>query len=111
MPYPRISSGELRRRISLEEPTRSADQYGDTPISWSWVADLWAKVEPLSGRELQIAAQVQPDVTHKVTIRFRRGLTCDMRFNVRGKVLNILSILNIEERDERMECLCQEFAE
>ncbi len=101
-------AGLLRHEITIEQPTRTADAFGETLLTWTTFATTRASVEPISGRELTQAAQVQANYTHRVTIRHRDGLKVDMRIRHRGRVLNIVSIGDIEERERRMEILCRE---
>jgi SPP1 family predicted phage head-tail adaptor len=67
-----------------------------------------ASVEPVGGRELTQAAKVEGDVTHKVTIRFRDGIQNDFRILFEGRTLNIVRLINVEERERRIEIFCLE---
>jgi SPP1 family predicted phage head-tail adaptor len=102
-------AGLLRDRIIIEQPTRTPDpEFGEPIPSWTTFAETWASVEPLRGTELTQAAQVQGNHTHRVTIRFREGLRNDMRIRFGERVLNIVSIGDIESRSRRVEILCRE---
>lgn len=56
--------------MSIQTPTETPDSYGQPSVSWSTASTRWARVEPLSGRELFQAQQVRPDISHKVTLRY-----------------------------------------
>ena len=106
-----LRAGELRHRVDLHSNTGATrNAFGEKPESWAAVAtSLPAKVEPLTGRELWSSQQIQPDISHKVTIRYLAGLNAKMRvifgtrtFNVEGPPKNI------EERNIMLELMCRE---
>lgn len=77
-------------------------------MTWVDYATAWAKVKPLSGIELWKAQQINALVTHNVNIRFRSGVLPDMRVTFKGRVLNIVSVVNDEERNREMDLVCME---
>lgn len=82
---------------------------GDSITTWVDVVTTWASVEPLRSDELWKAQQVQANVSHRVKIRYREGITPDMRIVHKGRVLNISQPpRNIEERERRIEIMCKE---
>lgn len=103
--------GPMRRRASLQSPpqeTEAQNQYGEVATAWADVAEVWVQVEPLSGKELWQAQQVQADVTHRVTMRYRPGVRPKWRIVYQGRVFNILYVLNLEERNRTLQLLCVE---
>lgn len=99
---------KMRRRVQVQSRTVTQDTYGAASQTWATVAVRWASVEPLSGREQWQAQQARPDVTHRVRLRRLAGLTARHRFLIDGRVLNITSVLDIEDRHRLHECLCVE---
>jgi SPP1 family predicted phage head-tail adaptor len=95
---PVITAGDLRQRIEVQHKTEERDLSGGVVEQWVTEQRRWAKVEPLQGRELFTAAQVDARVTHRVTMRYYAGLTASQRLLHQGRVLHILSVLNSEER-------------
>lgn len=63
--------GTMRDRVRLDAPGEIKDSFGQRSQTWTTVAEVFAAVEPLSGRELWQAQQVQSDVSDKVTVRYR----------------------------------------
>lgn len=100
--------GKARRRVSLQAPTASKNSYGESVNSWSDVAQRWALIEPLTGRELWQAQQVQADVSHKVTVRNFPGIKSDWRVIYKGRVFNVVFVQNPEERGRIVVLYCQE---
>ena len=103
--------GDLRHLLRLERPTEGApDTYGQPPSGWEPVAELYAKVEPLSGRELELARQQEARVTHRLTIRFNEDVTTRNRLLLGERVFQVVSVLDEEERHDVMMLLAQEVA-
>ena len=72
------------------------------------MATTWAAIDPVSGRELYAAEQSQSEVTHKVRLRYRPGLTTAMRISRGKRRFKILSIIDWEERHESLLMMCKE---
>ncbi len=108
--------GQLRKRVTIQTlrdlPRDSFNeevQAGDD--KWKDLATVWASIEPASGREIVEAGMTRADVSHKITIRYFDGLTPMMRFFKAGtpkRVFNIVRILNVTERNRKMEVECKE---
>jgi SPP1 family predicted phage head-tail adaptor len=101
-----VNAGALRNRVTLE---RSGDpsNWGVT-AAWSTFATVWAKVEPVSGREYVEGRLIQSELTHKVTIRYLSGVKADMRVNFEGRYLKIFAVRNVGERNRELELDCTE---
>jgi SPP1 family predicted phage head-tail adaptor len=104
--YPTI--GELRHRIFFQQPVTGDDGYGGKPVTWVNCGEAWARIEPLTGREFFYAHQIQAEVTHRVTIRFRQDIKEDMRISTCGRVLEIESIVDLNEAHQFLEFFCRE---
>ena len=66
-----MRSGELNRRITLQQRSAAQDTSGQRLLVWIDVATVWAKIEPLSGRMVLAAQAVESSVTHQITIRYQ----------------------------------------
>lgn len=84
-----IEAGKLRHRVKIQSPTQTQDQTtGEITVSWADVATVWAAVEALSVKEYLQSQANQSEVSARITIRHRDGLTADMRIVHRGKNYN-----------------------
>ncbi len=99
--------GKLRHRLTIQEFTETRDELGDPVETWKDVATVWGSIEPLSGREYYTAEQVNADVTHKVTIRYR-AVEVKNRVLFGDRVFLIESILNTDERNCELVMVCRE---
>lgn len=83
-----LGAGKLRHRVTIQEPVEIRDSVGDVVIEWDDVATVWAAVEPLSVREFIAGQAMQSQVTARITIRQREGLTASMRILHKGRIYN-----------------------
>lgn len=102
-----MDAGRLRERVTVQQAAESRNAIGETVLSWSTFAERWASVEGVSARESLAYGQQQIDVTHRVRLRYLAGLTQNMRIQWRGRTLEIISLLEHNNRSEH-EMLCQE---
>ncbi len=104
----KTTSGSLRHTIQIEEAVITQNEVGEPVQTWSVTATRRASVEPLQGQEKFIAQQVKADVTHRVRLRYLDGLTPSKRIRFNGRLLNIESVLNADEKNREMEVMCTE---
>lgn len=101
--------GAMRHRICVERPVSGTpDAFGHQPDAWETLADAYASIEPLSGRDLELARQSQARVTHRVTIRYREGVDVRCRILHRDRALNVRSVLREDEGSRVLNLLCEE---
>lgn len=104
-----MQAGALRHRLTLETPNTTADSFGEeTEAPYTTLATVWGSIEPLSGNERLRMQQVQAEVTHRVRIRYRSGVTPELRVKFGTRYFNILSVTNWEERNRELEIMCKE---
>ena len=103
-----MRAGRLRHRVSIQSQGTTLDDYGESTDSWSTDDTVWAAVEPVSGSERDIGEQMVGVVTHRVVMRYVSSLTPNKRILFGSRVLNINSVLNIDERNERLSLFCME---
>ena len=105
-----MPAGPLRHRIQIQSLVEELDTYGEAPEQGQWTTDatVWGSVTPLRGREAFEAKQVSPEVSHRVRLRFREGVTSKNRLVHRSRVFGIEDVLNVDERNEFLEILAIE---
>lgn len=102
-----IDAGKLRERVTVQIPSGTSNALGETVLSWSNSTSVWASVEGVSARESLANGQQEISVTHRVKMRYLPGLTQNMRFSWRSRTLEIVSLLEHNNRSEH-EAICQE---
>jgi SPP1 family predicted phage head-tail adaptor len=81
-----------------------------TPV-WATSATRSATVQPISSRELIEAGQVRGELTHRVWLRYDSDtseIAPHDRLKFGSRILEVISVINTEERNEQIEVLCKE---
>jgi SPP1 family predicted phage head-tail adaptor len=95
--------GRLRHRVIFKSATEVSDGAGGVTQTWVEVATLWGAVEPLRGRELFAAQQIQAEITHKITTRYHEGLRPEMIADFNGRIFDVGPPINLAERNRTLE--------
>lgn len=102
-----MDAGTLRERVTVQQATETRNSIGESLLSYTTFEVVWASVQGVSAREFLLAGQQQVEVSHRVKMRYLTGLTPQMRLSWRGRTLEIISILEHENRSVH-ELICQE---
>lgn len=100
--------GKLRNRITIEQVVETQDLDGSVLESWSFFVNAQASIEPISGREYFAAQSTQAEVTHRITMRYLAGITPKMRIVYGTRIFEILSVINVQERNRELQLMCRE---
>jgi len=102
------SAGKLRERVRIDAPIVTRDSFGGEKVTgWTEGPTVWADVEPLRAREFFAAQAAQSTCDHKVTIRFRAGVTAKHRLVWRGQALDIVGEpIDVKAQRVWLELLC-----
>ena len=102
-----IDFGQMTERVRVEQPTEDRNRFGESVQSWATYSERWASIEELSSREFLSQGQQQTEITHRVRMRYVDGLTQNMRLIWRGRTLEVISLLEHNNRSEH-ELICSE---
>ena len=102
--------GRLRHKVLNQADSGSRDAHNQVTPSWSTISDgtVWANVEPLNGRSLVEAQSIETEVTHRVTIRYLSTVSAKHRIVHDSRNLQIISVINVDERDWILQLMCKE---
>ncbi|MBU2582780.1 MAG: phage head closure protein [Alphaproteobacteria bacterium] len=106
--FSEIRIGDLRQRIAIEEPVRVGDGGGGAIESWIEVAQVWARLRPLSGAERTEADAVAGSVSHEAVLRYRSDLGPELRMRLGTRLFDIKAVFDIDERRRFLRCLIEE---
>lgn len=101
-----MQAGKLNQRVTIQQYSATRASNGEEVKSWSTVATVWASVEPLSGRELLAARDVRADVTTRIRIRYRTGITPKMRATMGSATYEISEVIDRSLQHRELELLC-----
>ena len=90
-----MNAGEFDRRITLQRKTEADDGYSTSVTGWTDIAEVWAKLIPLSGKEILAAAENAAFASARFKIR-RDSSWSDLnaadRLTFEDKVHDIVSV-------------------
>ncbi len=100
-------SHKLNKRIIIQQRTGSASSITE-PETWTNFKTVYAGLDPLQGKAYFEANRQNTDVTIRIYIRYLAGITPDMRVKFGDRIFEIISIINIGERNKEMHLMCKE---
>lgn len=106
-----MQAGKLRHRVTLQRyvlGSPSQTLTGAPDGGWEDYLTVSASIEPISGREPFLAQAHLSEITHKVRMRYRDGITSAMRVSWNGRLFDIKYSMNWEERNRELQLLCVE---
>lgn len=99
-----MNAGNLDRRITIQTPRDVMDGDGGLFEDWIDLAEVWAQVLPLRGRELFVAQQVNSTIDTKFIIRYRDDVTERCQIVYESREYDIYSVVELG-RHEGLEIL------
>jgi SPP1 family predicted phage head-tail adaptor len=88
----------LRHKVALERQALTADTAGGYEQTWVLVAHLWVSISRVRGGEAYVGGQLVENSTHIFRLRYNADIQADMRFIYDGRIFNIRSLDNVDER-------------
>lgn len=70
--------------------------------------EVWANVAPATGREYSESQRLRAETTYNVVTRYFSGISPDMKILFENKIFNIISVLNINERNTQLKIVATE---
>lgn len=87
-----------------------SDDIGEVVPEWEPVGTVWAKVEPLRGREALIDGGVRDEMDTRITARYSPQLAAVIpkgRATFAGTIYNIVSAAHVDMDHRTIEFLCK----
>ena len=108
-----MQAGKLDKRVTISKRVEVVDAFGQERndyerVQWDDVATVWARVQPLSGREFMELRQQAADITVRITIRYRAGIEPSMRVAWKQHWYDIDSVIHIDEGQRELQLMCRE---
>lgn len=105
-----MEAGKLRHRVELQRVAVTIDTHGDQVKTWTTLAEVWASVEQLSGREFLQASASSSDITVRIRIRGRSDLVLTPKDRVKfgDRTFDIRHALDWGDRGVETQLLCTE---
>jgi len=96
-------ASRLNKRITFLKPITTIQddtQYED--VSFVTYKTVYAGVIPIIGKELVDTHNITNKTNYKINTRYFSDLKEDMRIDYNGKIFEIVSIINANERNEEL---------
>ncbi len=106
-----MRTGTLRHTGSIESYIETIDSVGGVTKVWAQFCQVWCSIQPLTGNEKYVSAEKHARATHQVTIRYKNGIDPKMRLLSRGRIFEIIAVINVGERDKMMQLIAEEEAD
>jgi SPP1 family predicted phage head-tail adaptor len=102
-----VKAGELRTRVVIQEPVRTGSGTGGR-VEWRTLAPAWADIRPVRSTDRTQEGHFQAVRLARVTIRYREGIKSKMRVAIGSRILEIVSVIDVDERHRQLDLLCEE---
>ena len=104
-----LASGDLNRRITIQQPSSNKDQYGQPLQTWADVLSTWAAIKAATSKEVYAASGFTSQISHKITIRFPvQTIRSNMRVVYRARVFDVQAVSDLDESRVQLDLLCLE---
>ena len=98
----------LNHSISVELRGQAQDDTGQRRETWQQGERVFASIRPLTGRELNSTSGRHAEVTHAIILRAGPRVAPRDRITYAGRVFDIVSVLNVEERGRYLKLMTTE---
>lgn len=103
-----MEAGSLRHQITIQQKSTSRDAIGGVIDVWTTFVTVRAAVEPIRGREYFAAQQVHAEVSHRIRMRYRAGITPRMQVTLGSRTFQIETVINVQEQDRELHLMVVE---
>lgn len=100
-----MEAGRYRHRIALQRPVTTRGTSGGVLVFWELIAERWAAIVPIRGREYMAARQVQAEQITRFLLRYTTGLTPKDRLITQQWAFGLSSIIDLEDAHRDTEIL------
>ena len=109
----RINSGKYRHIVTFQRLKEAQNLYGETSVNVdeNWEDAITARVGifPISGREALSEDVRQSEISHRIVLRYTKGIESNMRIKFGTRIFDIISPpVNNYERNDELLLFCKE---
>lgn len=93
-----IKASDLRERVTLRKPVKTANTFNEAVVSYADVESVYAEVEEGGGKEFYASDQLRNEKRIRIKIWLRTDITTEWRFVWDGREFEIDDISQIQPR-------------
>jgi SPP1 family predicted phage head-tail adaptor len=102
-----VEAGRLRHIVEIQTYAVGLDSNGDEARTYTTFATVHAEIVPMRGRELFAAQQEFAEVDVRISMRYRPGVTTNMRVLHENVYYDIVSVIDVEMRHVDIVLYCK----
>mgnify|MGYP003586834008 CR=1 FL=1 len=102
-----MRAGALDQRVVIERLVEGYDELGQPINDWLPIVTTWAEVSPLVGREFLAAAALVAEVTARIRMRYRPGITAADRIVHEGTTYGISAVMDVHSSRRELVLMCR----
>lgn len=103
-----MKTGTLNKRIEILAKVKATDKLGFDTMAEKTFLRCWASIQPARGKVFYEMERKADTEYTKITIRWRPGITHDMRVKYQDHIYDIDTIVDPYMRHESLELYCTE---
>lgn len=92
-------SAKMDRQISIIRRDQTQNDYGEVTFTDVLIANVWANVTPIGGRETFMASQIVPEAKFKILIRYRTDINPSYKIIFNAVEYDIAHIAEIGRKE------------
>lgn len=102
--------GDLSERVKLHNRALQVPEFEGYDVSekFSGTKTVWANVRTVSGQTFFTGASIDVGLSHEIIIRYDESVTSETWIEFNNNNLKIVSVENLEERNEFLRLRCSE---
>ena len=101
-----MQSGKLRHRVTFQSGSTAVNDFGEPTPVYSNIDTVWARVEPIAGKERYAALHTQGEVDYIITCIYQDALSTlsiDDRAIWGSVTFDVKSVINRDERNRELQ--------
>ena len=96
-----MRAGKYKHKVTLLSPTHDTSGLGDT-VTWNTVTTVWASIEPAAGSEMFRQGQISAEISHIISMRYRRDIKPSWRISFKGRTFLLKSVIDTGEAEREL---------
>ena len=104
-----MNPGRFRHKIDIQQELTTQNTHGEATQTWvNFVSGVYCSIEPIRGKEFFASDIVNAEVDHRIRMRYMTGIHPKQRVVYCNRVFDIISAINVQERNKDMELMVKE---
>lgn len=92
----------MRHRLTFQKKTEARNSFNEMVESYADFVTVWGQVLPNAGRKFYESLQLTSEISGEIRIRYRSDILPTMRIIYGTRTLEIVSLVNPQERDREL---------